>query len=259
MQNFCPMKFDKIDKLVKTYKELLAETGYSKEYTYYELVYNVTAFEGSLLTESEVVDLLKYGEAPKKKPEKHVALVKDCYTALQYVLQMSKKKKPLTVAVLHEIAARIMAHTGGVCKGDLENYDSSKGDFRKGVVKNASRLFPDYKRLPFLMEQFCDDITKNIKLAENVEERSILSYNALYELLNVFPFGEGNMCSAFLIYNYIQALCDIPVSFLYKVDGVRFLAIFDQARTQGNPHSYHVFCFKQYIKFLEEEIAEMRK
>ena len=253
------MKFDKVEKLVKTYKELLAETGYNREYTFYELVYNVTAFEGSLLTESEVVDLLKYGEAPKKKPEKHIALVRDCYTALQYVLQMSRKKKPLTVEVLHEISARIMAHTGGICKGDLENYDSSKGEFRKGVVKNASRLFPDYKRLPFLMEQFCDSLSKNIRLAENVEERSLLSYNALYELLNVFPFGEGNMCAAFLIYNYIQALCDLPVSFLYKVDGVRFLAIFDQARTMGNPHSYHVFCFKQYIKFLEEEIAEMNK
>ena len=253
------MKFDKIEKLVKEYKDLAAETSYSKEYTYYELVYNVTAFEGSLLTESEVVDLLKYGEKPKKKPEKHVIQVKDCYTALQYVLQMTRRKKPLTVDVLHEIAARVMANTGGVCKGDLENYDSSKGEFRKGVVKNASRLFPDYKRLPFIMEQFCDNVNKNIRHTENAEERSILSYNALYEMLNVFPFGEGNISVAFLVYNYIQALCDLPISFLYKVDGVRFLAIFDQARTQGNPHSYHVFCFKQYIKFLEEEIAEMRK
>ena len=253
------MKSDKVEKLVKTYKDLVQETGYNKEYTYYELVYNATAFEGSLLTESEVVDLLKYGEIPKKKPEKHIALVKDFYVALQYVLQMTKKRKPLTVEVLHEISARIMANTGGVCKGDMESYDSSKGEFRKGVVKNASRLFPDYKRLPFLMDQFCENIAKNIRLAENVEERSVLCYNALFELLTVFPFGGGNMCAAFLIYNYIQALCDLPISFLYKVDGVRFLAIFDQARTQGNPHSYHVFCFKQYIKFLEEDIAEMQK
>ncbi|MBO4281977.1 MAG: hypothetical protein J5873_02135 [Bacteroidales bacterium] len=253
------MKFDKVEKLVKEYKELLAETAYSKEYTYYEQVYNITAFEGSTLTESEVVDLLKYGETPKKKPEKCIRQVKDAYTTLQYILQMTKKKKALSVDILHEIGARVMASTGGVCKGDLENYDSSKGDFRKGVVKNASRLFPDYKRLPVMMDQFCADLQKQIKQAENMEERSVLTYNALYTMLNVYPFGEGNVSSAFFVYNYLQALCDLPMSFLYKVDGVRFLAIFDQARTQGNLHPYHVFCFKQYIKFLEEEIAEMQK
>lgn len=253
------MKFDKVEKLVEEYKHLVEETGYSEEYTYYELVYNITAFEGSLLTESEVVDLLKYGEMPKKKPEKHALLVKDCYEALKYVLKMAGKKTPLSVEVLNQIGAHIMQHTGGVCNGDLQTYDSSKGEFRKGVVKNASRLFPDYKRLPFMMEQFCDDTNKKIKQFDKMEDRSLLCYNVLYNMMNVYPFGEGNMCAAFLVYNYVQALCDLPVSFLYKVDGVRFLAIFEQSRTQGNPHSYHVFCFKQYIKFLEEEIAEMQK
>ncbi len=252
------MKFDKIEDLVKTYKELLLKTDYDKEYTYYEHVYNVTAFEGSLLSESEVVDLLKYGEKFPQKPLKHALLVQDTYKALLYVLQTAKKRKPLTPEIIRQIGALIMANSGGVCNGDLENYDSSKGEFRKGVVKNASRLFPDYKRIPVMIEQLCENLNKKVKRSEGVEERSLITYDLLFDLMNIYPFGEGNMCAAFLIYNYVQIWCDLPVSFIYKVDSVRFQTICDQARNRGNVHPYHVFCFKQYIKYLEEEIAEMQ-
>ncbi len=253
------MKFEKVEKLVNEYNELAAATGYSKEYTYYEAAYNIAAFDGSQLTESEAVDLLKYGEIVKKKPLKQSQLVQDCHQALMYVLQTSKKKQPLSVEILQHIAALAMAHTGGICHGDCETYDSSKGMFRKGVVKNASRLFPDYKRLPLMMEQLCDNLKKQIRQAESIEDKSILTYNLLFDMMNIYPFGEGNMCTAFLVYNYAQALCNLPISYIYKVDSVRFLTICDQARNRNNVHSYHVFCFKQYIKFLEEEIAEMQK
>ena len=253
------MKFDKVEDLVKLYKELSAKANYDKEYTYYEHVYNVTAFEGSLLSESEVVDLLKYGEKFPQKPLKHAQLVQDTYKALLYVMQTAKKRKHLTPEIIQQIGALVMATSGGVLSGDMENYDSSKGEFRKGVVKNASRLFPDYKRLPIMVAQLCEELGKKIKRADGVEERSIITYDLLFDMLNIYPFGEGNMCVAFLVYNYAQILCDLPISFIYKVDSIRFLTICDQARNRGNVHPYHVFCFKQYIKFLEEEIAEMQR
>lgn len=253
------MKFDRVERLVRDYQDKLAQTNYSREYTYYELIYNTTAFEGSQLTESEVVDLLKYGEIVKKKPIEQSQLVQGCYEALFYVIQMSKKKKPLSTKIIQNISAKIMSATGGICKGDVEDYDSSKGEFRRGVVKNAFRLFPDYKRLPSMIEQLCIDTNKRIKHSGNVEEKSILTYDVLYDMMNIYPFGEGNMCAAFLVYNYVQGLCNLPMSFIYKVDGTRFMTICDQARSRGNVHSYHVFCFKQYMKFLEEEIIEMEK
>ena len=102
-------------------------------------------------------------------------------------------------------------------------------------------------------------LVKKIKRSDGVEERSVITYDLLFDLMNIYPFGEGNMCAAFLIYNYVQIWCELPMSFIYKVDSVRFLTICDQARNRGNIHPYHVFCFKQYMKFLEEEIAEMHK
>ncbi|MBU0765638.1 MAG: Fic family protein, partial [Bacteroidetes bacterium] len=73
------------------------------KFNLYSLVHHSTGIEGCTLSESESHLLLEKGITSGGKPLEHSMMVKDCYNALLFIIEESRKKTKLTPEFLKTI------------------------------------------------------------------------------------------------------------------------------------------------------------
>jgi Fic family protein len=224
------------------------------KYLYYAITHHSTCIEGSTLTESQVVNLLEYGKPATNKPFDHHLMVVDHFHALQFVVGEAEKKRKLSPEFIQEISASVMKNTGGVVNTVLGNYNIAGGEFRMGTVRAGTRTFPDYKKVPELVEQLCSETNKKLISVQTFEERCNLAFQVHFQLVSIHPFGDGNGRTSRLLMNYIQTFFGLPLSIVFQQDRIRYINALETSRAKESEKPFFDFMYSQYSKFLKREI-----
>jgi Fic family protein len=136
----------------------------------------------------------------------------------------------------------------------LGTYDTAKGDFRLGSVRAGNRAFPDFKKVPAMVKQLCENVNKEIKTAATFEQRCNLAFKVHFDFVSIHPLGDGNGRDSRLLMNYIQARFKLPLSVVFKQDRLKYIAALESARNKADITLFYKFMYDQYAKFLKMEI-----
>jgi Fic family protein len=256
------MEISKIFELSEQYKQLAEGVIDFERYTWYAIAHHSTAIEGSTLTERQTIDLLEFGKTAVNKPMNHHLMVVDYFKALQYTLKLAQETEPVvyvSVELLKAIASKVKLNTGEIVNSVLGTFDTSKGDLRLCSVRAGNRLFPDCQKVPVLLENFCNTINSDMVIAKTFEEKCNLAFRAHFEFVSIHPFGDGNGRTSRLLMNFIQAHFDLPLSIVYKQDRLKYIDALEIARKNDDITPFLKFMYKQYVKFLKEEIKQLKQ
>lgn len=226
----------------------------------YSIVHHSTAIEGATLTEVETRVLLEDGRTPAGKPLIHSLMVKDHYQALQITLNKAREKTPVTVELIKEINAAVMASTGGTYNTALGTVDASRGEFRKGNVSAGGSYFIGFDKVPSFTEKFALNLQKQIEQRDhNFESMLQLSFAAHFDLVNIHPFYDGNGRTSRLVMNYVQHRFGLPLAIVFAEDRVDYLNALIEANKQHDLEIFNTFMFGQYAKHLQREITRYKQ
>ena len=253
------MNVTQIEALIEDYKLLAKGQIDFNKYTWYSITHHSTSIEGSTLTESQVINLLEYGKPAPNKPFEHHLMVTDYFNALKFTIEQVKEKQKISPTFIQETAAHVMKNTDSEVNTIAGNYDTSKGDFRKGTVRAGTRIFPDYKKVEQLISALCEKANQKILTAKTLEEKCNLAFWLHFELVSIHPFGDGNGRTSRLLMNYIQAYFDLPLSVVFKTDRIKYINALEAARNSENISAFYHFMYQQYAKFLKAELTELKK
>ncbi len=224
----------------------------------YISTFHSTSIEGSTLTENEVIDLLTLNKTAAKKPFEHHLMVSDYYNAMNFVLSNGSEKKEITESFVKNIGHLVKKNTGSEVNTMIGMYDTSKGDYRLGGVFAGKRQFPDYKKVPKLVNELIQSTNFQLKKAVSIEEQLKLSFKFHFEFVSIHPFGDGNGRTARLLMNYIQAYFQIPLSLVFKQDKAKYVEALEKSRIQESLDPFYSFMFKQFKKFIKQEIKMLK-
>jgi Fic family protein len=210
------------------------------------------------LTEGQVYNLLDQDIPAKNKPFSEQQMVVDHQKALIYTLNTAIGKKPLTEAFIKEIGSMAVKNTGGIYNTALGIFDSTNGDYRLVNVHAGMRTFPNYSKVPGLMQSFVETVNKKYAEATTFQQKCETAFYAHFQLVSIHSFADGNGRTSRLIMNYILDCFDLPVFYVYKSNRIPYVQALEKARETDNIQHFYSFMFGQYKKFLEKEIKNMK-
>jgi len=241
-------------KIRKQYLELKLQNVIDYEkFCMISIVWHSTKIEACSLTETDTKVLIENDITAAGKPLTDHLMIKDHFAAFQFIKEQAKMKRKLSVDFIKEIGAWVMKNTGGLTKTILGDFDTSKGDLRLAQVYVDKKYFPDFQKVPSLLEQLCISVNKRI---DAVKEQEIikLAANIHYNFVNIHPFGDGNGRTARLLMNYIQLYHNEPLIKIFSEDRAEYIDALNQTEEQENLEIFNEFIINQEIKFLKAEI-----
>ncbi len=256
------METSKIQLLAKEYQKLAKGVINYERYTWYAISHHSTAIEGSTLTEKQSIDLLEFGKTAPKKPLQDHLMLMDYYNALQYTLSVATETKPVmyvSIPLLKTIASKVKLNTGEIINAPLGTFDTAKGDFRLCSVRAGSRLFPDCRKVPDLVKNLLNSLNIDMVKAKTFEDKCNIAFRAHFELVTIHPFGDGNGRTSRLLMNFIQAHFNLPLGIVYKQDRLKYIEALESARKKEDIAPFLKFMYRQYAKFLKEEITRLKQ
>ena len=228
------------------------------KFNLYKITNHSIVIEGSTLTEIETQLLLDENLTPKGKPLEHSLMAKDHHKALLFVLDLAKNKKEVSVSTIQKINALVMANTGTIYNTPLAQVDATQGDLRKMNVFVGSRYFPNYDKVPGLIDDFCSKLNELILDADTLIKQLELSFWAHFNFVSIHPFVDGNGRTARLLMNYIQHYFNLPLSIVFKEDKAEYFEALEQSRKSEDLSHFISFMFDQYHSFLTQEVEKYK-
>lgn len=219
------------------------------------IVWHSTKIEGCSLTETDTKVLLEHDITAAGKPLSDHLMVKDHYAAFEFVKTQAQQKRKLSVAFMQELGAMVMKQTGGITNTISGSFDASKGDLRLAQVYVDTKYFPNFQKVPMLLEQLCQNVNERLEKVKN-EDILKLAADIHYNFVNIHPFGDGNGRTARLLMNYIQLYHQEPLIKLFTEDRAAYIDALNQAEAQENIDIFRAFIQDQHIKFLNIEIEK---
>lgn len=251
---------DSIENLLDEYEAYkLSEVIDYDKFNSYDIVHHSTAIEGSTLNEVETRLLLEENVIPKGKPLEHTLMTKDHFAALQYILQAAKCKKAVTPDFIQTINAHVMKSTGGIYNTVFGTIDASQGMFRKGNVSAGKTYFVNYDKVETMVKALCDKLNTRLTSASSRLDKLEASFIAHFHLVTIHPFYDGNGRTSRLLMNYIQKVCDLPLSTVYKGDKADYFTALQETRKQDNTDIFEDFMCSQFEKYLKDEIKKYQE
>lgn len=246
-----------IENILKEYQALELEKAIDYEkFNLYSITNHSTAIEGNTLSENETIVLLENGLTPKGKPIEHSLMTKDHFEALTFTINAAIEKQPVSSELIKKIGGMVMRSTGKSYNTIMGSFDTAKGDFRKMKVFVGKSSFPDFKKIPELINEFCSHLNKEIHTNENsgIKIQLKISFKAHLNFVLIHPFADGNGRTARLITNYVQKRFNLPLSIVFKEDKVDYFNVIQEAREKNDISIFYNFMFSQYEKQLINEI-----
>ncbi|MBN2894139.1 MAG: Fic family protein [Bacteroidales bacterium] len=222
------------------------------------IVWHSTKIEGCSLTETDTKVLIENDITAAGKPLKDHLMIKDHYAAFQFIKEQAKLKRKLSAEFIKEIGALVMKNTGGYTKTVLGDFDTSKGDLRLAQVYVDEKYFPDYKKVPDLLEQLCKSVNERIDKVKD-DEVIKLSADIHYNFIHIHPFGDGNGRTARLLMNYIQLYHNEPLIKIFTENRAEYIDALNRTEEQENLEIFRDFIITQEMKFLKAEIDKYKK
>ncbi len=251
--------WSELNKLTREYKNLnLQDVIDYEKFCVISIVWHSTNIEGCSLTETDTKVLLENDITAAGKPLKDHLMIKDHFAAFQFIKEQAKLKRKLSVEFIKEIGEYVMKNTGSITKTVLGNFDTSKGDLRLAQVYVDKKYFPDYKKVPDLLEQLCISVNEKIDTVKD-EEILKLAADIHYNFVNIHPFGDGNGRTARLLMNYIQLYHNEPLIKIFAEDRAEYIDALNKTEENRNLDIFREFICKQELKFLKAEIDKHKK
>ncbi len=248
-----------LEKLIEEYKNLKLQDAIDYEkFCVISIVWHSTKIEGCSLTETETKVLLENNITAAGKPLSDHLMVKDHFAAFQFIKEQAKIKSKLSKEFIQEICGIVMKNTGNSMNTVLGNFDTSKGDFRLAQVYVDKKYFPDYKKVPNLVEKLCKSVNERIDKVGNTEILK-LAADIHYNFVNIHPFGDGNGRTARLLMNYIQLYHNEPLIKIFTEDRTKYIDVLNETEDKENLEIFREFIGNQEIKFLKQEIEKHKK
>jgi Fic family protein len=222
--------------------------------TWYAVTYHSTAIEGSTLTEGQVYNLLDLDIPAKNKPFTEQQMVIDHQKALVFTLNKAHARAPVTETLIKEIGALVVKNTGSIYSTVLGTFDSTKGDYRLLNVFAGARRFPDSSKLPALMKTFVRDINEKTGTVKTFNQKCELAFETHYRFVSIHPFADGNGRTSRLLMNYILAMFDLPVNYVFKSSRISYIQALERTRETDNNVVFYKFMYRQNQKFIEKEL-----
>lgn len=247
--------------LLKIKDEYLAITSDMldfQKFNEYAIVHHSNSIEGSTLTLNETYHLLHDGLTPANKPSIHTLMAIDHLAALKYMHQHALTKDKLTIQHIKQASALILKNTGGPISMMGGDFDSSKGEFRKGTVRAGNTTFVNYQKIEGLMADLVDHINKNI-IDSDFEKLNDLAFDTHFQMVSIHPFADGNGRISRLLMNYIQMYHKQPLSIVFLEDKPQYIEALQETRKTENPMVFRQFMYDQTKKHLMSEIAVFKK
>lgn len=259
------MKIDIIktaEKLNEKYKELnLSNILDYEKYKLYSIVTSSTQLEGSTLDEIDTKLLLDDGLTASGKPLEHHLMVKDNYNAMKYALEEADKKSLFSPEFLIKCNSLNMEETGKIqntMSGAI--VDGRKGEFRQdGAFAIAIGTYPDYRKIPGLVEQFCREYNKQLTGNTTSIENLITSFDAHVNLVLIHPWMDGNKRTSRLIMNFIQRRSDLPLTKVHQEDSKEYISALKNVKDTDKLDHFRDFMLKQHIKTVKNEIDDYQR
>lgn len=251
--------WDELKKLKQQFQSLdLQNVVDYEKFCMISIVWHSTKIEGCSLTETDTRVLLENNMTAAGKPLQDHLMVKDHFAAFQYIRQEAKTKRKFSPGFIREMGAIVMKNTGGVVNTALGAFDSSKGDLRLVQVYVDQNYFPDFKKIPSLLDQFCQSVNERIDLVKGNDILK-LAADVHYNFVNIHPFADGNGRTARLLMNYIQLYHNQPLIKIFSEDRAEYIDALNETESNENPDIFRDFIAAQEIKFLQAEIDKYKK
>ena len=247
-------QINKLENLVAEYKKAMQGQVDLEKLTRFAITYHSTAIEGSTLTEGQVYNLLDLDIPAKNKPFSEQQMVIDHQKALIFALRKAKEKAPLTEKLIKEIGALVMKNTGSVYNTMLGTFDSTKGDYRLLDVFAGARRFPNSSKVPALMKTLVNEVNGKLKTVKTFSEKCELAFEIHFRFISIHPFADGNGRTTRLLMNYMLAMFDLPIFYVFKNSRISYIQALERARETENPAVFYKFMYRQYQKFIEKEM-----
>ena len=249
---------NKLEKLVADYKQATQGQIDLKKYTYYAITYHSTAIEGSTLTEGQVYNLLDLDIPAKNKAFSEQQMVIDHQKALVYTLNAANKKQPLTEPFIKEIGGMVMKNTGTIYNTALGTFDDTRGEYRLVNVHAGARYFANYSKVPELMKRYVEELNAKIAAASTFQQKCEAAFYAHLQFVSIHPFADGNGRTSRLLMNYVLTVFDLPIFYVYRNNRISYIQALEKARTTENAAAFYNFMYRQYQKFLEQEVKAVK-
>jgi len=251
--------WSKLDKLYKHYKKLnLQDVIDYEKFCVISILWHSTKIEGCSLTETDTKVLLDKEITAAGKPLKDHLMIQDHFAAFQFVKEQAKLKRKLSVDFIKEIGEYLMKNTGSVTNNALGSFDTSKGELRLAQVYVDKKYFPDYKKVPLLLEELCKSVNEKMDTVNGLEILK-LAADTHYNFVNIHPFGDGNGRTARLLMNFIQLYHNEPLVKIFTEDRTEYIDALNRTEEKKNLDIFREFIAKQKIKFLKQEIDKYNK
>jgi len=217
-----------------------------------------TKIEGCSLTETDTKVLIENDITASGKPLTDHLMVKDHYDTFLFIKEQAKNKRKFSLDFVKEIAARVMKNTGGETNTALGSFNTANGDLRLVQVYVDKKYFPDFKKVPELLERFCKSVNERIDQVKNIDVLK-LAADVHYNFVNIHPFADGNGRISRLLMNYIQLYHNQPLIKIFTEDRTKYIDKLNEAEEKNNPEIFRNFIVEQQLKFLKEEIKKYKK
>jgi len=219
------------------------------------IVYHSTKIEGCQLDELDTRILIEDGLTAKGKPLADHLMVQDNYNALKHVMHWASYKGVLDVEFIKKVGSLVKHHTGGITKTAMGAFDTSKGDLRLSPVYTDSRYFPDWTKIPILLNTLCHGVNSQLGNVQGLETLKLAAH-LHYAITDIHPFGDGNGRVARLLMNYIQMYHGEPLVKIFSEDRKEYLEALQEADKVGDAEPLYQFIVGQQVKFLRAEIVK---
>jgi Fic family protein len=219
------------------------------------IVYNSSKIEGCSLTETDTRVLLEHNLTAHGKPLTDHLMVKDHFDAFIKIRQDAATKRKLSVDFLKEVNALVMKSTGAIVNTISGNFNTSAGDIRLAQVYVDKKYFPDFKKVPVLLDDLIKNVNERIDTAAD-DDILKLSADLHYNFVNIHPFGDGNGRTSRLLMNYIQLYHHEPLIKIFTEDRTEYINALNETEKKEDLNVFRNFICRQQIKFYEAELKK---
>lgn len=222
------------------------------------IVYNSSKIEGCSLSETDTRVLLENNITAHGKPLTDHLMVKDHFNAFLKIKQDAVNHRKLSVDFIREINALVMQSTGGITNTISGSFDTSKGDLRLAQVYVDRKYFPDFSKVPTLLQALIENVNSRIDKVSG-DDIIKLSADIHYNLVNIHPFGDGNGRTSRLFMNYIQLYHNEPLIKIFTDDRAEYIDSLNETEEKADLNIFRDFVCSQQIKFYESELEKFNK
>ena len=221
------------------------------------LTFLSTAVDGSFLTLPQTRKLFQTGKLTPDQTLTDQYRMVDHHQALEQMLAMASQREPLNRIALQEVAAKLMAQTGGPVYSLLSQIDTRKGDLRIDQVMVGRRVIVAAHKLPAAIDALLKGINTRITQLNTPRQIYTVSFEAHFQLLSLHPFGAGNGPMARLLMTYIQHYHHLPLSLVYVDHQLSYRTALEASWQQQTAIPIVEFLHRQLVLLLSEDIDRL--